>query len=103
MTIVMVAVIALIVLRWKSTKVSPEIQQMGDVSNLTHADRRNSFSGCDNDKIESLGPTMQKYNSESTLGKKIKLNFYNCIGSVMVSMLVSSAVDLGFESRSGQT
>jgi hypothetical protein len=99
----MVAVIALIVLRWKSTKVSPEIQQMGDVSNLTHADRRNSFSGCDNDKIESLGPTMQKYNSESTLGKKIKLNFYNCIGSVMVSMLVSSAVDLGFESRSGQT
>ena len=99
----MVAVIALIVLRWKSTKVSPEIQQMGDVSNLTHADRRNSFSGCDNDKIESLGPTMQKYNSESTLGKKIKLNFYNCIGSVMVSMLVSSAVDRGFESRSGKT
>ena len=103
MTIVMVAVIALIVLRWKSTKVSPEIQQMGDVSNLTHADRPNSSSGCDNDTIESLGPTMQKYNSESTLGKKIKLNFYNCIGSVMVSMLVSSAVDRGFESRSGQT
>ena len=71
MTIVIVAVIALIVLRWKSTKVSPEIQQMGDVSNLTHVDRRNSFSGCDNDKIESMGPTMQKYDSESTLGKKI--------------------------------
>lgn len=67
MTIVIVAVIALIVLRWKSTKVSPEIQQMGDVSNLTHVDRRNSFSGCDNDKIESMGPTIQKYDSESTL------------------------------------
>ena len=27
----------------------------------------------------------------------------NCIGGVMVSMLASSAVDHGFEPRSGQT
>ena len=36
-------------------------------------------------------------------GSAFYSNIHNRIGGVMVSMLASSAVDRGFESRSGQT
>ncbi|CAG2239812.1 SUN domain-containing protein 2,SUN domain-containing ossification factor [Mytilus edulis] len=66
-TVIILCVIVLILMKKKSTKVPREIQEMGTTSNLKHIRRRNSFSGCDHDKVDSIGPAIQKYNSESTL------------------------------------
>ncbi|CAC5401545.1 SUN domain-containing protein 2,Uncharacterized protein slp1 [Mytilus coruscus] len=67
MTVIVLCVIVLILMKTKSTKVPQEIQEMGTTTNFKHIRRRNSFSGRDHDKVDSIGPAIQKYNSESTL------------------------------------